>query len=170
MMALADSAAHDFDFLFGSWRIANERLKSRLTHCDEWEHFAAYGECRPILGGTGNLDTFRPTWPTWEGFEGAALRIFNPTSQQWSIYWADNLSGELQPPVVGGFVAGVGEFFGEDRHEGTPVLVRFRWSAITTDSARWEQAFSTDRGESWETNWIMTFTRLQGHEAKEQNR
>ena len=25
--------------------------------------------------------------------------------------------------------------------------------------ARWEQAFSPDRGQSWETNWIMDFRR-----------
>jgi hypothetical protein len=37
--------------------------------------------------------------------------------------------------------------------------VRFIWSDITGRSARWEQAFSTDGGESWETNWIMRFER-----------
>jgi hypothetical protein len=34
------------------------------------------------------------------------------------------------------------------------------WSRITREAARWEQAFSLDKGASWETNWIMDFTRM----------
>ncbi|MGI8857155.1 MAG: hypothetical protein ACR2JW_15530 [Thermomicrobiales bacterium] len=151
---------HDFDFLFGSWHVVNERLTSRLTNADEWERFEATHECWPLLGGAGNGDRMRATWHGVD-FEGVSLRIFNPATEQWSIYWVDNVSYELQPPVVGRFVDGVGEFYGDDQHEGTPVLARFIWSGITADAARWEQAFSTDRGETWETNWIMTFTRRQ---------
>ncbi|MGI8856737.1 MAG: hypothetical protein ACR2JW_13390 [Thermomicrobiales bacterium] len=152
--------AHDFDFLFGSWHVVNERLTSRLTNADEWERFEAIQECWPLLGGAGNGDRMRATWRGAD-FEGVSLRVFNPASEQWSIYWVDNVSYELQPPVMGRFVDGVGEFYGDDQHEDTPVLARFIWSGITTDTARWEQAFSTDRGETWETNWIMTFTRKQ---------
>lgn len=53
-------ATHDFDFLWGSWRIENSRLRSRLTCSNEWEDFVAHGACRPILGGTGNVDDFVP--------------------------------------------------------------------------------------------------------------
>jgi hypothetical protein len=151
----------DFDFLFGSWQIVNDRLKSRLTNSDEWERFAAVGSCRPILGGIGNIDDFRPSGQGLDGFEGASLRLFNPATGLWSIYWADNVRCALYLPVVGCFVDGVGEFFGDDQHEGKPVLARFRWSGITPHAARWEQAFSEDRGATWETNWIMTFTRSQ---------
>lgn len=61
--------------------------------------------------------------------------------------------------MVGGIVAGACELFGDDRHEGRAVLVRARYSDITPRSARWEQAFSKDAGGTWETNWIMEFTR-----------
>jgi hypothetical protein len=38
--------------------------------------------------------------------------------------------------------------------------VVYIWSEITPTSARWEQAFSPDMGEAWETNWIMESTRI----------
>jgi hypothetical protein len=154
-------AAHDFDFLWGSWHIANRRLRSRLAGSNDWEEFTARGACRPILGGSGNIDDFVPLDGSgWFGFEGGALRLFDPATARWSIYWFDNVVHRLLPPVHGSFEHGVGEFFGADEHNGQPVQVRFRWSGITPDSARWEQAFSGDGGETWEMNWVMDFTRV----------
>jgi hypothetical protein len=37
--------------------------------------------------------------------------------------------------------------------------VRFTWDHISEEAARWQQAFSSDAGLTWETNWIMEFTR-----------
>ena len=156
---MSSAGVGDFDFFHGSWQVASERLKSRLTSSSEWETFGARAECWPILGGAGNVDTFRPEWPGHEGYEGASLRLFNPETGKWSIYWADT-SGELFPPVTGGFAGGAGEFFGDDSEDGTPVRARFRWSEIRSGSPRWEQAFSVDQGRSWETNWVMSFIRI----------
>jgi hypothetical protein len=88
-----------------------------------------------------------------------SLRLFDPQRQEWTIYWADNRNGLLQPPVAGGFRDGRGEFYGDDAHEGTPVRVRYVWSGISESSARWEQAFSVDAEATWETNWIMELRR-----------
>ena len=44
--------------------------------------------------------------------------------------------------------------------EGQAVYARFIWSDITATACRWEQALSADGGQTWETNWIMDFTRL----------
>ena len=134
--------AADFDFFHGSWHNRNARLRERLVGADDWETFEATGECRPILGGLGNIDDFRPLGAGWAGFEGASLRLFNPATGLWSIYWADNVRCALFPPLVGKFIDGVGEFFGDDEHVGRPVRVRFRWSGVTPAAARWEQAFS----------------------------
>jgi hypothetical protein len=62
-------------------------------------------------------------------------------------------------PVRGSFADGIGTFFGEDFLNGKPLLVRFIWSEIKKNTACWEQAFSPDNGENWETNWIMEFQR-----------
>ena len=43
--------------------------------------------------------------------------------------------------------------------DGRPIRVRFVWSGVATPTPRWEQAFSDDGGKTWETNWIMDFTR-----------
>jgi len=149
---------HDFDFLFGQWRIHNQRLKERLVGCTDWEQFDAIGECAPILGGIGNMDSFESDWGG--DFRGMTLRLFDLKSKQWSLYWASNRSGMLEPPVVGAFHNGVGRFEGADEHRGKPVLARFIWSHITPTSARWEQALSADGGKTWETNWRMQMTRI----------
>ena len=157
------SSHHGFDFLFGTWQIANRRLTSHLTGSTTWEDFPATGACRPILGGIGNVDSFSAR-RDGRDFEGGSYRLYNSETDEWSIYWADNITATLQPPVIGRFHSGLGEFSGQDTHEGTPVLVRFRWTEITADSARWEQAFSPDDGATWEVNWVMSFTRTGGVE------
>lgn len=151
--------ARDFDFLIGEWNIRNRRLRERLAGSDTWDTFDATLSVRPILGGLGNVDEFEADW---DGTHVVAttLRIFNPGTGEWSLYWVDSLTAVLQPPLVGRFEDGRGEFFARDMHEQTPVLVRFIWRDIKRDSARWEQAFSTDEGQTWETNWIMDFVRV----------
>ena len=39
------------------------------------------------------------------------------------------------------------------------IKARFVWSDISDRSAHWEQAFSTDGGGTWVTNWTMDMTR-----------
>lgn len=158
------NGSRDFDFYFGRWHVRNERLKQRLVGSSDWEYFDATQECRPILDGIGNIDDFVTEWGG--GFVGMSLRLFNPTTQQWSIYWAGNRDGVLQPPVTGRFQDGVGNFEGRDTHAGIPVLARFIWSEIMPTSAKWEQAFSVDEGVTWETNWIMRMMRIANSEAR----
>ncbi len=151
---------HDFDFFHGDWSIHNRRLERRLQGCTDWQEFAATGSCHPVIGGMGNLDNFSSVFPDGQPLEGLTLRVFNPESHHWSLYWLDNRGCALQPPVVGRFVNGRGEFFADDVLEGKPIRVVFHWFDITPNSAVWEQAFSQDDGESWEMNWRMEMTRV----------
>lgn len=145
----------DFDFLIGDWTVANRRLKQRLTGSDDWEEFEATSVAWSLLDGGANIDQF--TFP--DGTSALTLRLYEPESGQWSLSWATSTAGRLFPPVVGAFTDGVGHFYGDDLHDGTPVRVRYIWSEITPTSARWEQAFSADAEKTWETNWIMELTR-----------
>jgi hypothetical protein len=148
--------AHDFDFLFGRWDVLNRRLREPLAGSERWEGFAATSVARPLLGGLGNEDEFRTDHDG--GMIGMSFRFFDPKARLWSIYWADSRRcGLLDPPVVGSFADGIGLFEGLEHFRGRPILVRFEWSRVDTPEPRWEQAFSPDGGQTWETNWIMEF-------------
>ena len=156
----ATSTAQDFDFLIGHWKVGHRRLKERLLGCQDWEHFD--GRCRmwPLLGGLGNIDDNVLDLPGG-AYRAASMRMFDPATRLWSIWWVDGRNPHrLDPPVLGGFAEGVGEFQCDDELRGQPVRVRFRWSGITPTTAHWAQAFSADGGQTWETNWEMDFQRL----------
>ena len=159
-MEAASDGRKDFDFLFGRWRIHNQRLVRRLEGCTEWQEFEAKAEAWPVLGGIGNMDRFVAMFPDGRPIEGMTLRFFDPVARQWSLYWVDDRLVQLQPPVVGRFENGRGEFLGDDVIAGKPIRVVFHWFDITAMSASWEQAFSADDGKTWETNWRMRMTRI----------
>ncbi|GAA4236290.1 hypothetical protein FHR32_000675 [Streptosporangium album] len=147
---------NDFDFLTGTWAVANRRLTTLFAGSTDWDEFPATSVARPVFGGAANVDEI--TFPT-RGFSGFTLRLFDVQREEWSLYWASSRTGTLFPPVVGRFAGGRGEFYGDDTHEGMPIRARFIWSEITPVSARWEQAFSADGEKTWETNWVMELTK-----------
>ena len=153
------TGVRDFDFWIGSWKVRNRRLVERLAGSDDWEEFDAEVVARFLMDGTANEDEYRTDHDG--GFIGMSFRFFDPVEKRWSIYWADSRRpGVLDPPVFGTFSGDTGVFEGEDLFDGRPILVRFTWSGTTTPTPRWEQAFSADGGETWETNWIMDYTRM----------
>lgn len=149
---------HDFDFWFGSWKVHNRRLVHPLTGSNEWVEFDGTVVARPVWGGRANADEFEADSPSGH-IEGMTVRTYDPKSRQWNIYWANAAKGVFEKPMIGQFKNGRGEFFDQEEFAGKAVYVRFVWSDIKPNSCRWEQAFSNDGGKTWETNWIMTFTR-----------
>jgi hypothetical protein len=157
--ASKSSSHNDFDFLAGKWKLHNRKLKTRLNHCDEWIEFEAAQECYPVLGGFGNVDHFKAQFDGVP-FEGLTVRLFNPATRLWSIYWADNKVVVLDVPVFGSFENKIGKFYAKDIFEGQEILVLFHWDAREADNVIWSQAFSTDRGNTWEWNWYMYMSRI----------
>jgi hypothetical protein len=147
-----------FDFLAGRWTVAHRRLRRRLVGDTGWDEFAGLCESRPIVGGLANVDDYLIGLPAG-AHRAAALRLSDPATRLWSIWWIDGRALRLEPPVRGRFEDGVGLFHGDDALDGRPIRVRFRWSDVTPRSARWEQAFSAGGGASWEINWVMRFER-----------
>lgn len=152
----------DFDFLEGEWTVANRRLKKRFAGSNDWDEFPATSRCTVLLGGVANVDEIK--FPT-RGFSGMTVRVFDRTRLRWSIYWINSRNGALEPPVRGGFTGARGEFYGDDVDNGRPVKVRFIWTRLGPDQARWEQAFARAPG-AWETNWVMEFTRASHRTAR----
>ena len=158
-MSAENDGRNDFDFLIGTWKVHHRTLKKRLHGSTEWNVFEGDMMSRKILNGIGNLDENLIHAKT--GLVRAiALRLFNPASREWSIYWATDQTGILDVPVIGRFQDGRGEFYSQEIFEGRHVYCRFIWSKITANSAQWEQACSEDGGKTWETNWIMEFERV----------
>ena len=168
----ADDGRHDFDFVFGKWHIANRKKVNMVVEgAGEWVEFKADGEARPILGGMGNVDTYQaPRFPGRPGFEGFTLRLFEPETGLWRIWWASSIGGgALDEPVVGRFEDGTGRFECEEVVQGVPVRVRYDWTIKSNDSLLWEQSFSFDNGQTWDKNWIMESTRVEPSEEEEQS-
>ncbi len=153
------SNVRDFDWLFGSWHVHHRRLKERLAGCTEWIAFEGTCVSRPLMDGQGNVEDNVLHLP--EGtYHAVGLRAFNEQSRTWAIWWLDSRNPHsLDVPVVGGFKDGIGTFLADDTLRDRPIKVRFQWSRITPTSAQWDQAFSPDGGQTWETNWVMQFTR-----------
>jgi hypothetical protein len=160
------SSRNDFDFLVGKWNIHNKKLENRLSHSDQWMEFDATHEMHTVLAGTGNVENIFAMVNN-QPYEGMAIRLFNPATRLWSIYWSDSHSGTMDKPVVGSFEKNVGIFLGKDKWEGKEVMIRFKWDATDPEKPIWSQAFSDDNGKSWEWNWFMYFSKRNDGETED---
>jgi hypothetical protein len=147
---------HDFDFLFGRWKV---HLKRKVPGIDRWTESDGYGIYRKVWGGRANLNEFFAESPK-DHIEGLTLRTYNGVTHLWSVYWANSRDGILSSAQVGKFDHGQGEFYAQDNSDGKSTLVRYVWSKITPNSAHFEQALSEDGGRSWEVNWISDMMRI----------
>ena len=158
---------HDFDFEIGTWKIHLKRLDHRLVGSTNWVEFDGTSVTRKVWDGRSNLEEFEVDSPTGH-IEGMTLRLYDPQTHQWSLYWATSKSGAIGQPTIGEFKNGRGEFFDTEPSgpNGRSILVRFVWSDITPNSAHFEQSFSDDGGKTWEVNWITDQTRVKDEPVK----
>jgi hypothetical protein len=150
---------HDFDFELGSWKIHLKKLLHPLTGSNDWVEFDGTSVTRRLWAGRSQIEQFETDGAAGH-IEGLTLRLFNPQSHQWRLYWANSKTGVLDPPQIGRFVNGVGEFYAQDTVDGKVILVRFVWSKTASDSPHFEQSYSANGGKTWEVNWITDQTRV----------
>jgi hypothetical protein len=156
------ASARDFDFIFGRWNVRNRKLVDVADPtCTEWVEFDAVSEVSPILHGFGHIDRMTVAAPSdgGEPFEGFTLRLFEPGTATWRIWWSSTrVPGVLDTPVVGAFADGHGTFEARDTIGGRDTRVRFEWLADHPEQPAWQQSFSYDDGRTWGLNWTMRFT------------
>ena len=160
--------AHDFDFELHTWDVVNKRRKKPSlydlpeTNKDaEWEEFPAVaGPAEKRLDGRVIVNPWAGTFTSGEKRVGLTIRSFDPKTGLWSFVWLDNFNPPDFTPLVGKFENGIGTF----EHvisttDGRPLRERFIWTDISEDAKRWQQEFSLDDGATWDTNWIMEYSR-----------
>lgn len=123
----------DFDFFIGSWKIRHRCLREWLKRSTSWEAFEGTSVARKILGGLGHIEKY--TLERASGVtEGLAVRLFDPQTQQWSVYEADSRDGFDPQPVIGACKDGRVEGYAHEPWEGKYIFRRVIWSEITATS------------------------------------
>lgn len=152
---------NDFNFLAGRWHTHYRILRRRLVHDNTWDECPGEALITPYWGGYGNLEVGTLRCPPPRGHvDSMTLRTYSADTHQWTLWWGTKKLGVSPPPQVGHFDSdGVGQFFADDTWNGTPVIVRYRWNTVN-GLPHFEQAFSTDHGKTWETNWICDYTHV----------
>ena len=146
-----------FAWYAGIWAVANRRRNADGI----WEEFAATCRVSMHVEDRVQLDHYdAPDFPGRGHVEAVTVRALDPATGQWSIIWLANYSPPDFRPLVGRWDGDEAHFHQTITDEaGGPLQARFRWQRFNDDHARWEQAFSTDEGATWDWNWSMELTR-----------
>ncbi len=156
----AAEGQRSFDWEIGTWRSQVRVLANPLSDApDEWLDFAGTSVVRPLMDRRANVVEFGVQGPTGR-IDALNMRLYEPQNDRWSLTFVNMRDGLLAPAVYGGFDGRVGEFYGEDHLDGRPIKVRFLITRQGPDKARFEQAFSDDGGQTWETNWTVVDKRI----------
>lgn len=158
--AAAHDGQKDFDWEIGTWATKVRVRRNPLSGtAPDWAEYQGTSVVKPLLDGRANFVELSVGGARGR-IEGGSLRLYNPQTRQWSLNFASLRNGMLTAPVFGGFdTRGRGLFYGQDMLDGRAILVRFVVTQVSPNEARFEQAYSTDGGQSWEDNWIAVDTR-----------
>jgi hypothetical protein len=149
-----EDSRQDFDWEIGTWHTTLRVLADPLADSeDKWLRFEGTSIVRPLVDRRANVLEFEVSGPDGR-IDAVSLRLYEPQEDRWSLTFANLRNGLLAPAVYGGFRDDVGEFYGDDQLEDRPIKVRFQIHRQQPNEARFEQAYSDDGGQTWETNWV----------------
>ena len=159
-LSAARDGQKDFDWEIGIWTTKVKVRRNPLSGAaPDWAEYEGTSVVKPLMQGRANFVELSVGGARGR-IEGGSLRLYNPKARQWNVNFASLGNGLLTPPVFGSFDSrGRGLFYGQDTLDGRAILVRFIITQVSPREARFEQAFSTDGGQSWEDNWIAVDTR-----------
>jgi hypothetical protein len=144
-----------FDFWLGEWNVNN-----RYVVQGRWRDIGqAEVEVFPAAGGCTIVEL-------WDGMMGArrvrgfSARTWDPADSAWKLVL--NWPQPGQPTfgtLSGRFRHGRGDFFTTPSAANPRSLTRYTFADISPDSFRWNDGTSGDSGLTWETQWIMEYSR-----------
>jgi len=154
-----DAHVHDFDFEFGpTWTAHLRLLRHRLVGAHDWVDFHGTLLTHKLWSGQGNMSELVVTNGK-TNIVGGALHLYNPDTHQWSVWFANAITGTLGVPGVGHFANGEGVLYDREPYNGKMVYVRQIFSNMSAHTFNFDQAFSVDNGKTWETNLTIRYTR-----------
>ena len=142
-----------FDFWIGDWDV---NLKIRQADFSWKDSVQSRAKIYPILEGRAVLELWNS-----QNIKGYSLRYYDEDKDKW-VLWLNWPGGGRSgsSSLEGVFRHGRGEFFSTSKNAaGEDVISRYTFSDVTPTSIRWDDAFSSDGGNTWRNNWIMEFSR-----------
>ena len=156
LLALLFTQARGFDYQFGTWNVHVSRLVHDTSGATKWVAYDGTHTVTPLWHGRANVGVLEIHGPAGR-IEGLQLRLFNPATDRWKLLFASSSDGELQPPSVGSFHDGVGDFRDTEIVGGKAVIVRTLSTVNSPASYRDVIARSDDHGKTWTPLWIATY-------------
>ena len=83
----ARDGQRDFDWEIGTWKTHLRRLAQPLSGATEWIEYTGTSVVSKVLGGKANLVEL-DAQGSGGRIEGMNLRLYNPATRQWSLYYA----------------------------------------------------------------------------------
>ncbi len=154
--AAGTDGRHDFDWDYGTWKTHQRRLLHPLSGSTKWVEYYGTDTVSKIWDGA-NSAKIEADGPAGH-FEVFSVRIYDPSAHKWNVYFSNPSGGAFSTPVVGEFSGNSAAFYDQEPYNGKTIMVRFRITAFTKDSADFDQAFSADGGKTWETNFTVSET------------
>jgi hypothetical protein len=150
--------SRQFDFWVGEWDVLN---RNRPPEDVRWyETGTATARVYPVVAGCGLVEHWRGH-AFGEFLVGFSLRAFNPQLGQWNLVLLWPNQGQPRfGELAGGFRHSRGEFYSRSIAEtGDTTITRFTFSDVTPTTIRWQDGTSDDNGRTWDSSWIMEFSR-----------
>ena len=157
---------HEFDFIFGRWRIANRKLErpaERTAHAGGSNSMPPLWR-EPILGGLGNYDSVSvPGLPRTAGFSRHLAPSVRPrdASVEDLVGVDGRRAASSTRPSSGVSTMEQGASSATTRWAGAEVRVRYDWTEITPRRHAGSSRSRSTAAESFEPNWIAELTRIE---------
>jgi hypothetical protein len=147
-----------FDYQFGAWRVHVSRLVDPGSASAHWTQYDGTHVVTPLLDGSANIGVLEIAGPTGS-IEGLQLRTFDPSTNQWKLWFASGSNGAVQPPSTGHVESGQGLFFDSTRIGDRQARLRTVTTRLTETTYRDVTSYSTDGG-TWHPLWIASYAKM----------